>query len=764
MAYIYDLTDTWSAGGTVFNAIKMNVTDSASAVASKLVSLQTNGTEHFSVTKAGAGYFSGNVGIGVASLANTRIYVRTAAITDTAYYADNGSNSGFKVKFASSLTSILNDFGADLVLGTNDTERMRITSTGDVGIGTTSPSQKLNVVGNTLIPITNSYFCYTNDYGIGTPDSLGLQVFASNGDVLRFGHRTGGTTFTEDMRIASNGNVGIGTAAPDTRMTVSSTSQYAINTLNPTAVAANKSGIAFYGLNSSTATQFYAGIAADFVATAGGSQTGALVFETINNNSVGERMRITGPGNVGIGTSSPGAKLDIVGAGNPTITLRGSDAAYSSILNLQAASGGTSIINATGGSNVLGLYTNTVERMRIDSSGNVLVGNTSQLLFTTKELNVNAASGSAGFALGTAGSARLYMTGTSTEGNVTTKGAIPLLFGTNETERMRITAAGGLAVGTTTDPGAGNIGLAAGKFLQFSSTAYMTPEDNVAGARIVTPGAFNVATGGTAVRMTLDALGQLGIGCSPGYRLDVAAGDTTAGIGYAMRLRSNATATAATIQFTDSTVSTQSGIITCTDAGIFTIQADRAGGTIRFLTVGNERARIDSSGNLLVGTTVATFGTSVGMRVFNSGSRMELGATDSTNDTVGYDMYSTGASAYRFFVGWGGTIYATSTSISAISDQRLKENVRDLDTGLDTILALKPRRFDWKEGKGKDVKDDMGFIAQEVETVLPELIGGWKAGEGEPDDLKSVKAGDLIPVLVKAIQELTARVAQLEGN
>jgi hypothetical protein len=111
-----------------------------------------------------------------------------------------------------------------------------------------------------------------------------------------------------------------------------------------------------------------------------------------------------------------------------------------------------------------------------------------------------------------------------------------------------------------------------------------------------------------------------------------------------------------------------------------------------------------------------------------------------------------------------GNINATSTSISAISDIRLKENVRDLDAGLDTILALKPRRFDWKEGKGKDVKDDMGFIAQEVEEVLPALIGGWKAGEGEPDDLKSIKAGDLIPVLVKAIQELTARVAQLEGN
>jgi hypothetical protein len=172
---------------------------------------------------------------------------------------------------------------------------------------------------------------------------------------------------------------------------------------------------------------------------------------------------------------------------------------------------------------------------------------------------------------------------------------------------------------------------------------------------------------------------------------------------------------------------------------------------------------------LLVGTTSASTSSSPGVKVLPSegganSPQLSIVTSASTGTTASLAIYSTGASALRFYVDNGGTIYATNTSISAISDQRLKENVRDLDTGLGAILALKPRRFDWKVGKGKDVKDDMGFIAQEVETVLPELVSGWKAGEGEPDDLKSVKAGDLIPVLVKAIQELTARVAQLEGN
>ncbi|HSG61010.1 MAG TPA: tail fiber domain-containing protein [Pseudomonadales bacterium] len=58
MAYIYDLTDTWNAGATTFNGIKMNVTDTASSASSKLVTLQVSGTEHFSVTKGGVGYLS----------------------------------------------------------------------------------------------------------------------------------------------------------------------------------------------------------------------------------------------------------------------------------------------------------------------------------------------------------------------------------------------------------------------------------------------------------------------------------------------------------------------------------------------------------------------------------------------------------------------------------------------------------------------------------------------------------------------------------
>ena len=136
------------------------------------------------------------------------------------------------------------------------------------------------------------------------------------------------------------------------------------------------------------------------------------------------------------------------------------------------------------------------------------------------------------------------------------------------------------------------------------------------------------------------------------------------------------------------------------------------------------------------------------------------------SDTSSGEAYSLYAqSAYRFYVAYSGGIFSTSTSITGISDERLKENIVDLETGLTEIMALKPRRFDWKNGDGKNIA---GFVAQEVETVLPDLIGDFK--HDELDDAKALKMGDVIPTLVKAIQEqqatieaLTARIVTLES-
>jgi len=189
----------------------------------------------------------------------------------------------------------------------------------------------------------------------------------------------------------------------------------------------------------------------------------------------------------------------------------------------------------------------------------------------------------------------------------------------------------------------------------------------------------------------------------------------------------------------------------------FNAPSGTAGNAITF----TQAMTLDASGNLLVGKT-ALSDTTVGWYVRPNGITTATMSSSVDTDTS-YQLYSTGASAYRFYVGMGGTVYATNTTISAISDARLKENVQDIDVGLDAILALKPRKFDWKTGKGKNIKGDRGFIAQEFETVFPNLIDEWKdpAPEGEAP-YKSVRQ-DLIPVLVKAIQELAAEVNALKN-
>ena len=276
-----------------------------------------------------------------------------------------------------------------------------------------------------------------------------------------------------------------------------------------------------------------------------------------------------------------------------------------------------------------------------------------------------------------------------------------------------------------------------------------------------TSAVWSDGAGGT--RMTLNATG-LGIGASPSYKLDVlGVSAATVASGAAFRaIRSSsgdrclivplAAGSGFTIQSQNAAESDFTPIIF---SGSTTTFNYRTG--IGTVTTG---MTLDASGNLLLGKTVNSI-TTVGFQSTATGE-VSAALAASTNAATQWTTYSTGAAAYRFYVGMGGTVFATNTTISAISDSRLKENVQDLDVGLNEILALKPRKFDWKAGKGKDIKGDRGFIAQEFETVFPNLIDEWKdnAPEGEAP-YKSVRQ-DLIPVLVKAIQELTARVQTLE--
>ena len=185
---------------------------------------------------------------------------------------------------------------------------------------------------------------------------------------------------------------------------------------------------------------------------------------------------------------------------------------------------------------------------------------------------------------------------------------------------------------------------------------------------------------------------------------------------------------------------------------------------IRFLTtsdgaeVSAERMRIDSSGILLKGKTTAGATSTEGFEISNNGLNMYSTQTSGAVTSTHHVLYG---STFKFYVGYNGYIYAANTTVQSLSDQRLKENVRDLDKGLSDILKLKPRRFDWKEGEGTDEKNVSGFIAQEVEDAgFEEFVGDFK--HEDLDDAKSFGQGGLIPALVKAIQEQQAIIEDLQ--
>jgi hypothetical protein len=195
---------------------------------------------------------------------------------------------------------------------------------------------------------------------------------------------------------------------------------------------------------------------------------------------------------------------------------------------------------------------------------------------------------------------------------------------------------------------------------------------------------------------------------------------------------------------------------------------NNSAGSLVFQTNGtSERMRITSGGDLLFRKTSSTVG-DIGVQILRTNGDVYSTIPSGINT---YHVFDATNAQYRFYVSAAGTINATNTAISAISDKRLKENIVDLEIGLDAILALRPRKFDWKKESGNNGKNIRGFIAQEFEEVFPDLIDQSinAAPEGE-EPYKQIRQ-DLIPVLVKAIQEqqqtiqdLTNRLINLENK
>jgi hypothetical protein len=177
--------------------------------------------------------------------------------------------------------------------------------------------------------------------------------------------------------------------------------------------------------------------------------------------------------------------------------------------------------------------------------------------------------------------------------------------------------------------------------------------------------------------------------------------------------------------------------------------------TLGFSTNGTGAAFINSSGNLCVGTS-SDFGGYKLSFLGNSGSAvMRIGTT---GGAVIYALFN-----YNGSVDTGSiTTDTVNTSYNITSDYRLKENVRPIDGALDRLQQLNPVRFSWKQAPSIESE---GFIAHELQEVVPAAVTGQKDAEkdGQPE-YQGVDLSKLVPLLVSAVQELSARVAALENK
>jgi hypothetical protein len=230
--------------------------------------------------------------------------------------------------------------------------------------------------------------------------------------------------------------------------------------------------------------------------------------------------------------------------------------------------------------------------------------------------------------------------------------------------------------------------------------------------------------------MSLDSAGNLGLGVTPSVRIEAQDGATGAAIrasnsggGFAqISVESNATSEAR---------------LTFTNA-------------LKFIDSSTERARIDSSGNLLVGRT-STLG----------GARISAETVTGTPTYAAY-LPTTGTETAFLFVNPNGVVGSITTNGSATlynvtSDQRLKENIAEAASASDLIDAIQVRQYNWKSDGSHQ---RYGFIAQELVTVAPEAVHQ----PADPEEMMAVDSSKLVPMLVKEIQSLRQRVASLESN
>ncbi|MDR3449498.1 MAG: tail fiber domain-containing protein [Alphaproteobacteria bacterium] len=502
---------------------------------------------------------------------------------------------------------------------------------GAVGIVTTSTAPNYGMYGAT----TTSLAFSTNGVKaleIGSSGAITTGLWNATPITVPYGG-TGATTLTSNGVLYGNGT-GI----------VQATAQGGANSIL-TANAGAPAWSAAPTIGTSVTTPLIVGGTSasstlTLESTSGTGTSDAIVFKT---GSQAERMRVTSAGKVGIGTASPGYQL---------VGYTSTPAAYDGFQMVDISTSGVGLIQAVnrGGSNVA-----------------IVIGTTGQTVRTEYGLTGNFADlssyGVSDFAVGTV------------DNN-------PLIFGTNSAERMRISSAGNVGIGTTA-PGT-VLDIAASpptvRLTNSSTTQY-------AGAAI-------------------DLIGPSSLGNQGGT--------------YIAQQNNNSGAT-------------QGGFIIDQQSasGVFqgvVLFADYNAQTFALYTNNTPGLWIDSAQKVLVGYTASQ----------SSCCRLQV----------------------------NGTIGATSTSITSLSDRRLKEHIEPLTGALGVVNDLKPVTYNFLPNDKQQFPEgtQVGFIAQDVEAAVKDqpYAAALVDTPKKRDDYYTLREGNMIPLLVKAIQEQQAEIDALK--
>jgi hypothetical protein len=370
------------------------------------------------------------------------------------------------------------------------------------------------------------------------------------------------------------------------------------------------------------------------------------------------------------------------------------------------------------------------ERLRITSAGNVGIGTTSP----SHLLDIaNAASFTGLRLIRTNNNNSLLFTVNSSDTiiNAAGSGTAALTFQTESTERARIDSSGRLLVGTSTSR---SVNIPYGSSGQFTSTdpyLFQVESAGFAGASFITNRSADA--GGSYL-----VLGR-SRGSSPGGTTIVANGDNLGTVCF----NGSDGATLLTGAAIRCDVDGTPGTNDLPSRLVFSTTADGAASP-------TERMRITNTGAVLINTT--TTATNALFEVSSNGTKKSFQVYN--NDNV--QLYSLGT----------GTVYSNGGVLTNTnpSDERLKDSIETLGWGLEEVMALRPVSFDWKNNRTNQGRQ-YGFIAQEVQSVMPELVTEFETVDGDQTVTRlGLEKDGIYAALVKAIQEQQTMIADLQAK